>query len=81
MFTEQEKIYLGMACCDLETGHHLLIKRDPEYYPILNKLFKVIGKVADNIELVTDEEKYIFEYYRQMTDYDYYMSLPEDKRL
>lgn len=79
--TEQERKYLGMACTDLETGHHLLIKRDPEYYPILNKLCKVLDKVENNIELDNDEEKYIFEYYKQMTDYNYYMSLPKDKQL
>lgn len=74
--TNKEKEILSQIVCDNETGHHLLHRRSGDYWRIRNE-WVAAGKAVTP----TDRQKNICEYVHQCSDYDYYNSLPLDKRM
>ena len=73
--TKEELETISQIVCDDETGNHLLGRnRSDEYWQMRDELF-----VAKHTLLPTQSE--MLELYRQYSDYEYYHSLPQEKRL
>lgn len=78
LLTKEEKIIISTIACDNESGGHLLRERSEEYWKF-KKIFSEIYNKS-SIEL-TDKEKDMLEYYKQCSDYNYYISLSEENRM
>ena len=76
--TKEEKAIICTIACDNESGGFLLRERSEDYWK-LRKIFSEIYNKS-SIEL-TDKEKDMLEYYNQCSDYNYYISLTEEKRM
>lgn len=76
MLTDKEKEILSQIACDNETGHHLLYERSDDYKQMRRDW--VIAYYAEN---PTEKQSEICEYVHQCSDYNYYMSLPQEKKL
>lgn len=77
MLTKEEKEILSQIACDNETGNHLLgRRRSDEYWLMRDELVMIRQGI-----LPTERSIELQEYLRQCTDYDYYHSLPQEKRM
>ena len=77
MLTKEEKELISMIVCDDETGNHLLGRKRPEeYWAMRDELF-----VARKTMTHTQRQVDLLECYHQHSDYDYFKSLPEEKRM
>lgn len=77
MLTKEEKEILSMVACDNETGNHLLGReRSKDYWYLRNE-----WAAASTMTVRTERQAEICEYVRQCSDYDYYQSLPNEKRM
>ena len=76
MLTSKEKEILSQIACDNETGNYLLHKRSEDYWRIRNE-----WEIATDAESPTKRQKDMCEYVHQCTDYDYYNSIPLEKRM
>lgn len=75
--TKEELEIISQIVCDDETGNHLLGRnRSDEYWQMRDELF-----VAKHTLLPTQRHIEMLELYRQYSDYEYYHSLPQEKRL
>ena len=75
--TKEELEIISQIVCDDETGNHLLGRtRSDEYWQMRDELF-----VARQTLLPTQRHIEMLELYRQYSDYEYYHSLPQEKRL
>lgn len=75
--TKEDQENISQIVCDDDTGNHLLgRKRSDEYWQMRGELF-----VARHTFLPTQRHIEMLEYYRQCSDYEYYHSLPQEKRL
>ena len=75
--TKEELGIISQIVCDDETGNHLLGRtRSDEYWQMRDELF-----VARQTLLPTQRHIEMLELYRQYSDYEYYHSLPQEKRL
>ena len=76
MLTKEEKEILSQIACDNETGIHLLNNRPEKYWFLRNE-----WAAAEMTTVRTERQSEICEYVRQCSDYDYYQSLPNEKRM
>lgn len=75
--TKEELETISQIVCDDETGNYLLGRnRSDEYWQMRDELF-----VAKHTLLPTQRHIEMLELYRQYSDYEYYHSLPQEKRL
>ena len=75
--TKEEQENISQIVCDDETGNHLLGRaRSDEYWQMRDELF-----VARHTLLPTQRHIEMLELYRQYSDYEYYHSLSQEKRL
>ena len=77
ILTNEEKSLLSQIACDNETGNHLFGgTRTKEYWEIRDELY-----VARHTMTPTERHVIMLEYVKQCADYDYYHSLPPEKRV
>ena len=77
MLTNKEKELLSQIAYDNETGNHLLGRpRPPEYWEMRDELC-----IAHHTFCPTQKHIEMLEYLHQCTDYEYYNSLPIEKRM
>ena len=77
MLTKEEKEFLSQIAHDNETGNHLLGRKRPDgYWEMRNE-----WAAADMTTVQTARQTEICEYVRQCSDYNYYHSLPPEKRM
>lgn len=77
ILTDSDKELISQIACDDETGNHLLgRKRQEKYWEMRKEIVE-----AKSSEALTERQTNILEYYKQSSDYDYYQSLPIEKRM
>lgn len=77
LLTQSEKELLSQVACDNVTGNHLLgLHRPPAYWDIRKEWQEAIKTAKPN-----ERQVIMLEYVHQFSDYNYYMSLPPEKRL
>lgn len=77
ILTKNDKELISQIVCDDATGNHLLGRKRKEGYWEMRKEIVEAG----NSEVLTERQADILEYYKQSSDYDYYQSLPIEKRM
>lgn len=77
--TDKEKEILSQVASDNETGNHLLGRNRPDGYWDLRKEWVDADMTAKSER--TERQAVIWEYVYQCTDYNYYKSLPSEKRM
>lgn len=77
--TDKEKEILSQVATDNETGNHLLGRNRPDCYWDLRKEWVDADMTAKSER--TERQAVIWEYVYQCTDYNYYNSLPPEKRM
>ena len=74
--TKREKEFISSVACDLESGNHLLYPRSKEYRDFFKKVLQLL-----NTENLNEWERGVVEYYRQCSDYYYWLNLPDEEKL
>lgn len=64
---------------DMQSGNHLLRKRDDEYWSMWNLM--IVARKAEKIGTADDRQKEMCEYERQCGDYFYWKGLLEEEKL
>ena len=76
LLTEEERRLVCEISGDFESGNYLIHLRSERYWEFLNEFMQ-----AMNTENPTEKQLQIREYHHQCSDYFYYESLPNDKKL
>lgn len=77
LLSENECRLIEQACCDNETGNHLLGRKRPDgYWEMRTEIY-----LASIAEQPTEREAQINEYCKQCSDYHYWKSLPDDEKM
>ena len=79
LLTEKECNLICMINADNETGRHLITERSEEYWNMRVEIQE--ARLRCNIGNASEKDKQIVEYQKQASDYHYWNSLPEDKKL
>lgn len=79
LITEEECALIDRINCDNETGRYLLDERSEEYWNMRVAIEE--ARLNCRIGNATEKQKQIVEYQKQSADYDYWNSLPDDKKM
>lgn len=95
LLTKEERVIISTIACDNESGGHLLRERSEEYWQLRKKLCSFLN-LQERVKIFNEntnlygiekakeifrKESEMLEYYKQCSDYDYYISLSEENRM
>ena len=75
----QECDLISQIAGDIQSGKHLIRKRDEDYWAFWNEM--VEARNAENGGIATNRQKEMCEYERQAGDYYYWRNLPLEQKL
>lgn len=78
VLTENDKRLISQIVTDEGTGNYLLKKKQQKGYV---KMCEEIEEICKTDKVWTERQKDIMEYFRQCSDYFYYLSLPAEKKM
>lgn len=76
LISEKEMDLLEKINLDLATGAHLVNPRSDEYWKLQQEIYEAI-----NAKEPTERQAQMLEYIKQCSDYFYWKTLPEEKKL
>ena len=79
LLTEKECNLIDAINCDNSSGRHLLSERSEEYWNMRVAIEE--ARLHKNLGQATEKELQALEYMKQGSDYEYWNSLPDDKKL
>lgn len=79
LLTEEECNLIDTINCDNSSGRHLLSERSDEYWKM--RVVVEEARLHRNLGQATEKELQMLEYMKQDSDYEYWHSLPDDKKL
>jgi len=77
--SDEEAHLIERINSDLQSGNHLLRPRDDKYWSMWNLM--IVARKAEMLHTADERQKEMCEYERQCSDYFYWNSLPEEKKL